>query len=203
MVDVKICNSNDNSSDHLPITIKVDVDLGVKDESNQVIKKFHRFDLNCSTFIEKYNENLEKMMPDMEHYFTKEPNLEIINQFYTELCGTLIRAARTAEKSTKSSSSIKNMSTNRANWDEKLKEINRKVKLVESNLKNSVGIVRQQLEDDLRKLRRERRIENKRIIKEFNSKKVFKVEKLFKYNRHRFWKEISKFKNKSSFKPKN
>ncbi|CAF0858338.1 unnamed protein product [Brachionus calyciflorus] len=134
-------------------------------------------------------------------------SLETVHN-HDELCSTLIRAARTAENSIKSTSIIKNMSTNRADSKGKklttqLKENYRKVKLVESNLKNSVGIVRQQLEDDLRNLRRERRIENKRIIKEFNSKKVFKVEKLFKYNRQRFWKEISKFKNKSSFKPKN
>ncbi|CAF0922180.1 unnamed protein product, partial [Brachionus calyciflorus] len=87
MVEVKIFNGNINSSDHLPITIKIDVDLGVKDESNQ---------------------NLEKMIPEMEHYFTKEPNLKLINQFYKKLCGTLLRAARTAEKSTKNLFSAEN-----------------------------------------------------------------------------------------------
>ncbi|CAF1122752.1 unnamed protein product, partial [Brachionus calyciflorus] len=111
MVDVKICNDNNNSSDHLPITIKVFDDLGVKDESNQLIKKFHSFDWNCSAFIDKYNENLEKMIPEMEHYFTNESNLELINQFYKELCGTLKRAARTLI--------IKNMFSNRANWNGK------------------------------------------------------------------------------------
>ncbi|CAF0796204.1 unnamed protein product [Brachionus calyciflorus] len=55
--------------------------------------------------------------------------------------------------------------------DKKLK-INR---LVESNLKNSVGFVMQQLENYLRYLRRERRIENKRIIKQLNSIKVSKL----------------------------
>ncbi|CAF1072537.1 unnamed protein product [Brachionus calyciflorus] len=155
------------NDDHLPITIKVDVDLGVKDEFNQVITKFHRFDWNCSVFIDKNNENLEKMMPEMEHYFTKEPNLELINQFYKELCSTLIRA-RTAERSIESTSIIKNISTIRKNWNVKklttqLKEINQKVKLVESNLKNSVGIVRKQLEDDLRNLGLERRIEINKV----------------------------------------
>ncbi|CAF0708279.1 unnamed protein product [Brachionus calyciflorus] len=91
MVKLKICNGNNNSTDHLPITIKVDVDLGVKEESNQVIWKFHRFDWNFSGFIEKYNENLEKMMPEIENYFTKEQNVELINQFYKELCGTSIQ----------------------------------------------------------------------------------------------------------------
>ncbi|CAF1102023.1 unnamed protein product [Brachionus calyciflorus] len=36
MVDVMICNNNDNSSDDLPITIIVNVDLGVKDEFKQI-----------------------------------------------------------------------------------------------------------------------------------------------------------------------
>ncbi|CAF0796185.1 unnamed protein product [Brachionus calyciflorus] len=61
--DYKICNNNDNSSDHLPITIKVDVDLGVKNEINHVIKKFHRFDWRSSAVVDKYNEKLEKFVP--------------------------------------------------------------------------------------------------------------------------------------------
>ncbi|CAF0751913.1 unnamed protein product [Brachionus calyciflorus] len=53
MVDVLICNNNDISSDHLPIAIKVDIDLGVKNEIEQEIKKFHRFDWRNNSFIVK------------------------------------------------------------------------------------------------------------------------------------------------------
>ncbi|CAF0863893.1 unnamed protein product [Brachionus calyciflorus] len=76
MVDVMICNNNDNSSDHLQITIKVDVDLGVEDEFKQEIKKFHRFDWSNNSFIDKYNENLEKFIAEMVYYFKKERDRE-------------------------------------------------------------------------------------------------------------------------------
>lgn len=199
-----------NLSDHLPISTYVHFKNNINaewTESSVSSKTFHHFNWKCSIFIELYNQYLDIELNSLESIMNDETYK--VDDLYRSICRVLLKSAREAEKE-----NLKNLETTYYNKPRhsklssagyeirfRINSIDREIKSIRSKASSLTGLQKIQSNMQIQALRQKLRFENKKLIKELNSKRSMKFEKFFKFNRSRFWKEVSKFKKSSSYKP--
>ncbi|RNA14024.1 hypothetical protein BpHYR1_015398 [Brachionus plicatilis] len=204
----KVINDLDNFSDHLPISADVKINCKETPKYSEN-KNFYRFSWENLDFVEKYNKFLDEESNNLNEYFSVYPTQTVVNSLYKDLCKTLICSARRADKEVKSN--IRLIRTLESGSKKKDYELSKRIKDLDSTIydfKVKLRDTNLQLQKDyirahISNLRREMRHLNKQAIKAANSKKTTNFEKLFKYNRSRFWREVSKFKKGDTIKSQN